>query len=162
MTVAATSLLALVAAGSGAATASKAPVGTWRGPLGYAHERSYSVPALVLVVSAATAQASFSGLSQAAHDAPDATSTCSVGFRFTEANGRWHYYQQSGRPRSSNAGQPEGAPCSASGRKAPGQATYVMRLLGPTHGKLKVEVTEIFRVMKAEPFVAKWRGYLTR
>ena len=150
--------VAVVVSALAVATAfADATAGTWVGKLVMPQEPEIptsAYPATRLVVGASTAQGRFSGLTQAAHDAPTARSTCAMSFRFVRAADGWRLYRQ-GRPQlvgTSTGGMPEFSPCQ--------NPSGGMLRVRPAAGKLKVEFTTFYRA--SEPFAASFRGYLHR
>ncbi len=160
------SVLGLLAAGVGGAGSVSVPVGTWKGRI-VPHERTYTIPSITLVLTARAVWEEVSGLTGAAHDAPTATTTCSVRYKLAGEKNGWFYYEQAAPSALSALGYVEGAPCSADGRRSPGGIGYLLRLHPPQGGKLAVEVTTWSRAPKSFADVVAalqyvgWRGYLT-
>lgn len=148
------------------------PSGRWTGRI-VQRPRTYAVPSIVLVVTAGAIQSRVSGLTGAAHDAPTATSTCSVPYKLVGAQAGWFYYEQSGPSRLTPTGYVEGSPCGATGKRKSGWGGYLLRLHTPRGGKLAVEVTiwdqppkslaDTIGMLKAAGSIGQlmWRGYLT-
>jgi hypothetical protein len=160
------SVLVLLLVPVAAAATRSVPVGTWTGRI-VPHERTYTIPAITLEVTPNAVRERVSGLTGAAHDAPTATTTCSVSYRYEGEKDGWFYYQQSAPSRLTAAGYVEGAPCSADGRRSPGGEGYLLRLHPSQGGKLAVEVTTWGPAPHSLPDIVEalkrvgWRGYLT-
>lgn len=138
-----------------AAALADATAGTWAGKLVMPQEPeipSSAYPSARLAVGASAGQARFSGLTQAAHDAPTARATCAISLRFVRAADGWRLYRP-GRPQlvgTSTGGMPEFSPC-----QTPSGGMFRVRAAA---GKLKVEFTNFYRA--DEQFAASFRGYL--
>jgi hypothetical protein len=161
-------VVAMLASVSAASAATPpAAIGSWQGKI-VPKERTYTVPAISLVVTRTGVASRLSGLTAAAHDAPGATTTCSVKYTHLGERGGWSYYEQTAPSSLTSAGMIEGAPCGADGRRSAGGIGYLLRLHPPQGGKLAVQVTTWDRAprslddaVSALQFVG-WRGYLTR
>ena len=153
-----------------AAAFAATPYGTWKGKLldpkvtgaGVPPQERVPIsafPAATVVVNSASVQARFTGHTMAAHDAPDATSTCSMRFRFSSAADGWRLYQVVGRAvlvqGIASGGMPDLSPCSYAGPT--GSAIRVRPVPG---AMLKVEFSQFYR--QGERFYAGLRGYLRR
>jgi len=134
--------------------------GTWTGRLLDPREQipssAYANGALVVGASAVTAR--FTNHTQAAHDPPTATSTCSMKFRYSKSDGGWRYYVEVGRPvlvaGSASGGMPDLSMCSYT--TVNGGALLRIRAAAT---KLRVEFTP-FKSPSWDG--AALRGYLTR
>jgi hypothetical protein len=151
-----TVLVALATAASAVATTS----GTWTGRLIDPREQipssAYAHGTLVVGASAITAR--FTNHTQAAHDSPTATSTCSMKFRYARTAVGWRYYAEVGRPAlvagSPSGGMPDLSMCSYT--PLSGGSAIRLREAG---AKLKVEYTPHGG---ASWDGAALRGYLSR
>jgi hypothetical protein len=149
--------VAIVAAGAGLAHAAS-PLGRWIGTARDAREpgspRS-AYPTGKLTVGLTKVIAEFTGRTQAAHDDPNAKSTCRMAYGFTKADAGWRIYRQRGRMQivgPSTGGPPDLSPCFS----LTGNALRVRR----AGSKLKAEFTDFYRT--DEPFTASLAGYYRR
>jgi hypothetical protein len=143
-----------------AASAAAGTTGTWSGRLIDPREQipSSAYAHGTLVVGAAAVTARFTNHTQAAHDSPSATSTCSMKFRYWRTAAGWRYYAEVGRPLmvegSSAGGMPDLSICSYT--LISGGSAIRIR---PAGAKLRVEYTP----RKTPTWDgAALQGYLTR
>jgi hypothetical protein len=154
--IVALSVLGLLAGQVALGAGVPSPSGTWFGrfvfephdgiPLN-AFPPLSSYPTAKLVVGQAWVTAHFSGITQAAHDAPDARSTCSMRLRFSKAlsSGGWRAYEQAGKISfggNVSGGPPERSACQ--GAVASGQSHVVLRMRR-AGAKLKAEFGQHFK-----------------
>jgi hypothetical protein len=151
-------VLALAALSAAGIAHAASPLGTWVGTARDVREPGIprsAYPSGKLTVGSTTVVAEFSGRTQAAHDAPNATSTCRMVFRFVKVDTGWRIYRQAGRMRiigPSTGGPPDLSPCFS----PTGNALRVR----PAGSKLKAEFTSFYRA--GEPFEASLVGYYHR
>lgn len=143
-----------------AGTAAAGVTGSWKGRLIDPREQipSSAYPTGTLAVGASTATARFAGHTQAAHDSPSATSSCSMTFRYWKTADGWRYYAETGRPvllsGSTSGGMPDLSMCSFTAIKGGSEIR-----IRPAGAKLRVEFTSFKRATWEG---AELQGYLTR
>jgi len=163
-------LLLFAVAGLGAvaaafALAPSAPTGTWKGTIGatryYGPAASYR-PSAVLVVSSFGVTGTFSGLTGASHDAPTATTSCTIRYRRLRLEGRWTVYMQRGAIQYDRSrGYVKNAPCEFTDGNA-------LRVTSVAGGRLRADFGGWFKDGPAVQFdwngdsQGTFRGYLSK
>jgi hypothetical protein len=139
--------------------AAASPYGTWFGKVkdpDYPEIPASDLSPGKLVVKTSSVTSSFTGLTGATHDPPNATSTCTMQFRFVKEENGWRVYRQKGRMRLSgvvSGGAPFGGICAPSGG--------ALRLR-PAGSKLKVEFVGWYQPDDPEAFTGANAGYFHR
>jgi hypothetical protein len=136
---------AILALSATAAALATGVNGTWQGRFIYPQEigniPASAYPTAKLVVGSVRIHASFTGRTQAAHDPENATSTCSMQFRFRQTTDGWRLYRQVGKAElvgSSSGGVPDLSPCSSGSGGA-------LRVRSVSARKLTAEFTSPYR-----------------
>jgi hypothetical protein len=145
------------------ATPAAASTGTWVGRISLVGEAPESMPpasawpTTTLVVTAEIASATFHGLTGAAHDAENATTTCSMTFRLAATAGGWSSYRQVGAARVTTAGYVAFSPCFNS-------RDVTLRVRAVASGaKVRAEFGSSSRAStQSGTFFAQYRGYLRK
>ena len=147
--------------------------GTWTGKLvapqgsdvpGNERIPTSAFPSAKLIVGAASITAQFSGHTLAAHDAPNAQSTCSMQFRFNSVTDGWRLYTQIGRGRvvgASTGGVPDLSPCfNAPGWGAPPAGSQRRQTEGGVRGPLQ-GLPAVLRAVPGIPSSVRTMGRLS-
>jgi hypothetical protein len=151
-------IVAAVAVSAAGIAGAASPLGTWTGKARDVREPGIprsAYPVGKLTIGSTTVVAEFVGRTQAAHDAPNATSACRMVFRFAKIDTGWRVYRQKGRMQiigPSTGGPPDLSPCFS----PTGNALRVRR----AGSKVKAEFTSFYRA--GEPFEASLAGYYRR